>query len=57
MWGISDPAIWSAYLLCILSSLLCIAYGLLNWNRGQEKVSAEDVQWAKEEKEDIEETF
>ena len=57
MWGISDPAIWSAYLLCILSSLLCIAYGALNWNKGQEQPSAEDMQWAKEEQEEVEETF
>lgn len=38
-----------AYLLCILSALLCIVYGLINWNKGDEPVKAEDVEWAKEE--------
>jgi len=40
-----------AYLLCILSALLCIIYGVINWNAGDEPVQAEDVEWAKEEKE------
>lgn len=37
MLGLSDPWIWSIYLLCILSSALCVVYGLLNWNRGAEE--------------------
>jgi len=32
--GIPDFWIWSAYLLCILSALLCIVYGIVNWNKG-----------------------
>ncbi len=32
--GIPDFWIWSAFLLCIASALLCIIYGLINWNRG-----------------------
>jgi hypothetical protein len=31
--GIPDPQVWLAYLLCILSGLLCVVYGVLNWNR------------------------
>jgi len=38
-----------AYLLCILSSLLCVIYGVITWNKGYEPVKQEDVQWVKEE--------
>jgi hypothetical protein len=34
--GIDDPWIWGVYLLCILSMLLCVIYGMVNWNRGGE---------------------
>ncbi len=50
MFGIEDTYVWLAYLLCILSSLLCVAYGLTNWNRGEEPVEQEDIRWAAEEK-------
>lgn len=33
MFGIPDPQIWIAYLLCIGLALACILYGLLNWNK------------------------
>ena len=33
MLGIDDPWIWGVYLLCILSALLCLVYGIINWNR------------------------
>ena len=50
MFGISDAWIWSTYLLCILSAVLCVAYGLYNWNRGAEEEPlqiAEEVAWEK----------
>ena len=50
MFGIEDKYVSAAYLLCIASSLLCIVYGLLNWNRGEEPTKEEDIQWAREEK-------
>jgi hypothetical protein len=50
MFGIEDSCVSAAYLLCILSSLLCVLYGLATWNRGDEPTSAEDVRWAQEEK-------
>ena len=31
--GIPDPQIWGVYILCILSALLCVGYGLVNWNK------------------------
>jgi hypothetical protein len=34
-----------------------VAYGVLNWNKGVEPVKQEDVQWAKEEKEEVEEAL
>ena len=46
MFGIEDPRIWLAYLLCILSAALCVVYGLINWNRGDEAVEPADVRWA-----------
>ncbi len=49
--GIDDPYVWLAYVLCLASSLLCVIYGLLNWNRGDDHVEAEDVAWAQHEKE------
>ncbi|MGI5937947.1 MULTISPECIES: symporter small accessory protein [Methanoculleus] len=36
MFGITDPAIWSGYLLALGLTLACIVYGLLNWNKGTE---------------------
>ena len=52
MFGIDDPAVWLAYLLSILATVLCVAYGFINWNRGQEPtVGPEDVAWAEEERE------
>lgn len=47
MFGIQDPWIWSVYILCILSTTLCIAYGMINWNSGtEEKTLQEDRDWA-----------
>ena len=57
MLGLEDPMIWLAYVLCILSALLCVVYGAINWNRGDESVTEEDLDWAREEKEDIEESM
>ncbi len=50
MFGIEDKYVSMVYLLCIASSLLCVVYGLINWNRGEEKAQEEDIRWAKEEK-------
>lgn len=48
MLGIEDTYVWLAYLLCLLSMLLCIGYGLANWNRGDESVEPADIHWATE---------
>ena len=31
--GIDDPWIWGVYVLIILSTLLCIIYGVMYWNK------------------------
>lgn len=50
MLGIESKGVLLAYMLCIASTLLCVVYGLINWNKGAEEVDADDVKWAKEEK-------
>ncbi len=52
--GIQDVWVWLAYILSILSTVLCVIYGLINWNKGEEPVKPEDVNWAKEEKTEVE---
>ena len=49
MLGIEDKGVLTAYLLCIISAVLCVVYGLINWNRGAEDVQPDDVKWAAEE--------
>ncbi len=47
--GIVDFWVFLAYVLCIASALLCVIYGLINWNRNGGEITPEDVAWAKEE--------
>ena len=50
MLGLHDPWIIGGYLLCILSTLLCVIYGIINWNKGEEEqIKEEDKKWAEEE--------
>ncbi|MGV8175512.1 MAG: symporter small accessory protein [Methanothrix sp.] len=53
MLGIDDPWIWGVYILCILSALLCMVYGIINWNREGEleaiEIKEEETWEAKEE--------
>lgn len=49
MLGIEDPYVLLAYLLCILSAILCVVYGAIHWNRGDEAVEPTDVQWARQQ--------
>lgn len=40
------------YILCILSMLLCVIYGIAYWNKGRELENAEsreEEEWEKEE--------
>jgi len=49
MLGIEDPWVWLAYILCILSTLLCVVYGIVTWNKGDEEPSVADSAWAGKE--------
>ncbi|MDD3984538.1 MAG: hypothetical protein PHY59_01295 [Methanobacterium sp.] len=55
--GISDPGISAAYICCVLALLLCLVYGVINWNKGggdeKEQIS-EESKWHVKEK-DMEE--
>jgi len=50
MLGIEDPWVIAPYILCILSALLCLAWGILKWNKGGNEEPEEEIkQWAEEE--------
>jgi hypothetical protein len=57
MLGFADPWVAAAYLLSIVSALICLIYGVANWNKGDEPACAEDLRWAREEQQDIESTL
>jgi len=50
MFGIDDVYVWTAYLLCIATTLLCVVYGLVNWKRGEDSARDEDARLAGDEK-------
>ena len=37
--GILDPWVLAGYLLMILSTILCIVYGIINWNKDDDTYS------------------
>lgn len=47
--GLADFWVFLAYVLCICSSVLCVVYGLINWNRNGSEITPEDVAWAQDE--------
>ncbi|HOU09796.1 MAG TPA: hypothetical protein PL044_10160 [Clostridiales bacterium] len=52
MLGMGDAQILAVYILCILSSLLCIVYGILKWNKGEDaspQEIAKEIDWEKKE--------
>lgn len=49
MLGLEDPWVAAAYILCILSSIVCVVYGAVNWNKGDEQLDDEERHWAEEE--------
>lgn len=57
MLGIESPGVWVAYLLSMGGAVLCVVYGIVNWNKGEEPMQKEDVDWAKEEKEEVEDAL
>ncbi len=55
--GIESPGVWLAYLLSLISAVACVVYGIVNWNKGEEPMKTEDVEWAKEEKSEVEDAL
>ncbi len=54
MLGMGDFQIFLVFILCILSGLLCIGYGIMKWNKGEDPTSREikeEVEWDKTEAE------
>ena len=53
MMGIEDPGIYLGYIFSILSLILCVVFGIINWNKGKEtdiKEIEKDKEW--EDKDD-----
>ena len=51
MLGIADPWVAAPYILSLLSTLLCVVWGVLKWNKGENEEPEEEIQhWAEEEK-------
>ena len=55
--GIEEPGVWLASVLSRAGAVLCVGYGIVNWNKGEEPVKKEDVDWAKEEKTEVEDSL
>lgn len=49
MFGIHDTAVILAFLLCIASGILCLIYGVIQWNKGSEEPKTEDATWLEHE--------
>lgn len=50
--GIKDFTVFLAYTLTILSTILCVVYGVMNWNKEgdvSDKEYEEEKNWTKEE--------
>jgi hypothetical protein len=51
MLGIEDPWVVAPYILCLLSALLCVVWGIIKWNKDDDTSEPieEIKQWAEEE--------
>lgn len=57
MLGLSDIWVFTGLVLTLLSSALCVFYGIINWNRGaieKEGDYRQEIQWERDEIELIE---
>ena len=52
MFGLGDFSVSLVFVLLILSTILCVVYGAMNWNNDGEETSLKDEadMWEKEEK-------
>jgi hypothetical protein len=53
MLGLGDFSIFLSYVLCIASTVLCVVYGLIYWNKGEEPEGEieKDKKWEAEDTE------
>ena len=54
MLGLGDFWVSSVFIPIILSTLLCVVYGAMNWNKGakdDEIIEEEQKKWEKDEEE------
>jgi hypothetical protein len=54
MLGLGDFWVSLVFVLLILSTLLCVVYGAINWNKGgvdDEIIQQEEDRWEKDERE------
>ncbi len=50
MLGLGDAWVFSVYLLCILSAVVCLVYGFISWKGDVEAAEdADAAQWAEKE--------
>ena len=49
MLGLGDGWVLAAFIVIIASTLLCVIYGILNWNKGSNESDPESKEWLKEE--------
>ncbi|MFP4418189.1 MAG: symporter small accessory protein [Chitinivibrionales bacterium] len=55
--GIEGTGVLLAYVCTVLAALLCIVYGIINWNKPAETEAeeiAEEIEWEKHEPEVVE---
>lgn len=53
MLGIEDVSVLVGYVLSLASAALCVVYGVVMWNRGNDGAQTEDLEdahWAEEER-------
>lgn len=59
MFGLQDFWISLAFILCLLSALGCVVYGIINWNKGADikpEEIREEEKWGETEQK-VEETL
>ena len=52
MLGLEGTGVFLAYILCILSALMCVVYGMMNWNKpaaDDSKEINEELEWEKKD--------
>lgn len=50
MLGMGDFMIFLVYVLCILSALACVVYGIFNWNKGTDIEEPAEKEWEETER-------